>query len=93
MESSFITVGALGYPLRVDMHLYTYAFKSTTLISVAKNVLAVAIVVSSVDLTTLDESSMGSIVQYCYGGVDEAKQQAILDKLLAVKAKIHPSHP
>lgn len=88
---SFIAVGSLGYPLRIDMHMYTYAFSSATLTKVTKNVLAVSVVVSSVDISQLDDSTLGAMVEYCYGSVTADKQQAILDKILAVKNKVHPA--
>lgn len=47
-------------------------------------------VVSSVDISKLDEATMGSVVEYCYGAASEEKQKAILDRLLAVKERIHP---
>lgn len=86
-ESSmyFVTVGNLGYPYRVDMHLYTYSFTSDTLTSVTKNVLAISLMVSSVDLTDLTESDLGTIVQVCYEQSDEAVMTKILDKLKSVR--------
>ncbi|MCJ1465437.1 hypothetical protein MMC07_004055 [Pseudocyphellaria aurata] len=83
----FVTVGKMGYPYRVDMHLYAYQFTSETLIKVTKNVLAVSIVISSVKLTDLDDRTIGAMVQLCYGEAAAAIQQKILDKLLAIKAQ------
>lgn len=78
----------MGYPYRVDMQLYTYQFTSETLIKVTKNVLAVSIVISSIQLSTLGDSTIGAMVQLCYAEADEAIQQKILDKLLAIKAEM-----
>ncbi|KAL4993125.1 hypothetical protein BDV10DRAFT_190264 [Aspergillus recurvatus] len=83
----FITVGSLGYPYRVDMHLYTYGFTSDTLTKVTKNVLAVSVMISSVILVDLTDADLGAIVQVCYEGADENKMQAILDKLIAARDK------
>lgn len=63
------------------MHLYTYAFKSETITAVTKNVLALSIIISSVDLTDLTESDLGSIVQLCYNKSEEDTQEKILEKL------------
>ena len=79
----------MGYPYRVDMHLYTYQFTSETLTKVTKNVLAISIVISSVDIGGLDDSTIGAMVQLCYGDADASNQQAILDKLIAIKSKIN----
>lgn len=70
------------------MHLYTYQFTSETLIKVTKNVLAVSIVISSVNISALDDSTIGAMVQLCYGAAEDAIQQNILDKLLTIKAKM-----
>ncbi|KAI9734494.1 MAG: hypothetical protein M1834_002094 [Cirrosporium novae-zelandiae] len=83
----FITVGSLGYPYRVDIHLYTYSFTSEALTKITKNVLAISIVVSSVDLTNMNEVDLGSLVQICYEEATEDIQHKILDKLLAIKEK------
>ena len=87
---SFITVGALGYPLRIDIQLYLYQFSSDTLIKITKSVLATSVVVSSVDLRELDEGTMGAVVEYCYGGTSEENQQMILNKLLKAQSSVRP---
>ncbi|KAK4034406.1 tyrosine phosphatase protein [Parachaetomium inaequale] len=86
--TNFIAVGGLGYPLRVDMLLYTYSFTSDSLIKVTKNVVAISLVVSSVDMKAMDDATIGATVQYCYGGAAEDVQQKIVDKLTAIRAKI-----
>ncbi|KAL1854670.1 hypothetical protein Plec18170_004761 [Paecilomyces lecythidis] len=83
----FITVGKLGYPYRVDMHLYTYAFTCSTLTGVTKNVLSVSLMVSSVVLTDLTESDLGAIVQVCYQESDEDTMSKILEKLKEARDK------
>lgn len=70
------------------MLLYTYSFTSDTLIKVTKNVVAIALVVSSVDMKALDEATIGATVQYAYGGATLEVQQKILDKLTAIHAKL-----
>lgn len=79
----------MGYPYRVDMYLYTYQFTSETLIKVTKNVLAISIVISSVDIGGLDDGTIGAMVQLCYGDADESIQQAIIDRLIAIRGKIN----
>ena len=78
----------MGYPYRVDMHLYTYQFTSETLIRVTKNVLAVSIVISSVKISALDDNTIHVIVRQCYGEAEKAIQQKMFDKLLAIKAQM-----
>ncbi|KFY39924.1 hypothetical protein V494_03758 [Pseudogymnoascus sp. VKM F-4513 (FW-928)] len=92
----FVTVGKLGYAYRIDMHLYIYSFTSDTLTAATKNVLAVSLMISSVDLTNLTENDLGAIVQVCYENTDEETMRKILDTLLEVwkkqlkqKAKSH----
>ena len=87
-QSSFITVGKLGYPLRIDMFLYTYNFTSDTLIKITKNVVATSVVVSSVDIAELDESTIGALVSYCYGDAEDSIQQGIIDMLNSIRQKI-----
>lgn len=58
------------------------------MIKVTKDVLATSIVVSSVDIVSLDESTIGALVTYCYGDAEADIQQGILDKLVAVREKI-----
>ncbi|KAK3376403.1 hypothetical protein B0T24DRAFT_218823 [Lasiosphaeria ovina] len=77
----FVTAGNLDYPYRFDMHLYTYSFSSATLTKVAKNVLAVSLMISSVDLSPLAESDLGVVVDVCYRHSDEAARKPILEKL------------
>ena len=70
---------------RVDMMVYTYAFTSDALSRVTNNVVAITVVVSSVDMAALDKSAIGAAVQYCYGNAPEEVQKKIFDKLMAVR--------
>lgn len=63
------------------------------MIKVTKDVLATSIVVSSVDIVSLDESTIGALVTYCYGDAEADIQQGILDKLVAVREKISKKQP
>ncbi|KAK4460751.1 tyrosine phosphatase protein [Cladorrhinum samala] len=82
----FITMGSLPDELfRVDMMVYTYAFTSDALSRVTNNVVAITVVVSSVDKASLDKSAIGAAVQYCYGNAPEEVQKKIFDKLMAVR--------
>ena len=82
---SFVTVGSLGYPYHVDMHLYTYSFNSDTLTKVTKNVLAASLLISSIDLTDLTESDLGDIVQVCYDGSSEETKEKTLAALKMIR--------
>lgn len=84
----FITVGELGFPLRIDILLYSYAFTSDTLIKITKDVVAVSITVSSVDIAGLDDEDLGAMVAFCYGDVDKKMQQSIYDKLVEVRESL-----
>ncbi|KAK4192392.1 hypothetical protein QBC35DRAFT_483637 [Podospora australis] len=86
----FITVGEAGYPLRVDVLLYSYSFTSDALLKIAKNVLIAATVFSQVDIRSLDDAALGAVVQMSYGGAPQDVQQRMLDRLLAVRDK--PGH-
>ena len=69
------------------MLLYTYAFSSDTLVKVTKNVVAISLVVSSVDIKAMDDATIGATVEYCYGSATEEVQQRIVDKLIAIRDK------
>lgn len=69
------------------MHLYTYSFTSKALTGVTKNVLAVSLMISSVNLTDLTESDLGAIVQVCYQESNEDTMNSILEKLKEARKK------
>ncbi|KAI0545481.1 hypothetical protein F4679DRAFT_561086 [Xylaria curta] len=83
----FVTVGKLGYPYRVDLHLYSYEFKCAALTGLAKNVLAVSVIISSVDLSDLTETDIGAIVQVCYQGAEDKTLEEIEAKLVNIRDK------
>lgn len=76
-EHSFyrIVVGPLGGIRRVDVNLYMWAFSSSTLLNLTKNILVVSAVVSSVDVKTLDISTLRvAIEQTCGEDIDMGKK-------------------
>ncbi|KAJ7608768.1 hypothetical protein FB45DRAFT_763039 [Roridomyces roridus] len=64
-----ITCGELGGIMRIDIDIFCYTFTSAALTAVTNNVVSTAYVVSSVDASKLDTTTLRDIVQVCYGGV------------------------
>lgn len=76
-----IIVGPLGGIRRVDINLYMWAFSSETMIKVAKNILVVSIIVSSVDLLALDVATLRVAIEETCG--DDIKMgRQLLDEVL-----------
>ena len=61
-----MTCGSLGGISRTDMHFYAYRYASPQLTDIAKHVLCVSIMRSSVDPTTLSDATLRNIVQRTY---------------------------
>lgn len=70
-------------PLRIDVHLYTYAFTSKELIKVTKNIVVVSTVTSGIEIASLNESVLRSQVSLCYGDASEEMQPSILYQLVS----------
>lgn len=70
--------------MRLDFNLYYYQYTYTQLTEITKNVLAVSIVLSSVDTSTLKDNTLRVIVQKTYKEADKDTQQKIYDQLKAV---------
>ncbi|KAN0072623.1 hypothetical protein V8E54_009552 [Elaphomyces granulatus] len=63
-----ITVGKLGGIGRIDFYMYYYKYTSQALITVAEDCLVTSLVISSVDISDLDENDIRVIVQNNYSG-------------------------
>ena len=63
------------------MHFYSYRYTASQLTEIAKQVLCVSVVRSSVDPTKLSDSTMRNIVQNTYAGSSAEEQEKILKQL------------
>lgn len=70
--------------MRLDLNLYYYEYTYRQLTEITKNVLAVSIVLSSVDTSTIKDNTLRVIVQKTYKGVDKDTQEKIYEELKAV---------
>lgn len=85
MDGSAITCGKLGGISRLDMHFYSYRYTSSQLTEVAKQVLCVSIVQSSVDPTQLSDATLRNIVQNAYSASTEDEQNRMYSQLAAAR--------
>ncbi|KAI8623251.1 hypothetical protein F5Y19DRAFT_459071 [Xylariaceae sp. FL1651] len=80
-DTYVITTGDLGGVFRIDMHFFAYRFTSTQLKESVKEVLAVSIVISSADLSTVSDNTLRVIVQQTYSESTKDEQTAIYEQL------------
>ncbi|KAI1140374.1 hypothetical protein F5Y05DRAFT_315467 [Hypoxylon sp. FL0543] len=80
-DSYIITTGELGGVMRMDMHFFAYRYTSSQLTDICKQVISVNIVISSVDITKLSDSTLRAIVQNVYGSLPVDDQKRILAQL------------
>lgn len=80
--------GSFGDILRVDIQLYTYTFTSEGLRNVTENIVAIAIVISAIDVAVLDDKTICVIAQLCYEDASDEIQEKIVEKFLALKEKV-----
>ncbi|KAI1326493.1 hypothetical protein F5Y16DRAFT_229820 [Xylariaceae sp. FL0255] len=76
-----IACGDLEGVYRLDMHLYSYRYNSEQLSSITKNVLAVTVVMSSVDTRKIDDNTLRIIIQKCYAACDTYEREAIYSQI------------
>jgi hypothetical protein len=84
-DTYVISTGSLGGVFRIDMHFFAYRYTSDQLQSIAKQVLAVGIVVSSADLKKVSDNTLRVIVQQTYSKSTKEEQQAIFNQLKEAK--------
>ncbi|OTA70221.1 hypothetical protein K449DRAFT_320464, partial [Hypoxylon sp. EC38] len=65
-DTYIITTGELGGVMRIDMHFFAYQYTSSQLTDICKQVISVNIVISSVDISKLSDSTLRAIVQNVY---------------------------
>ncbi|KAF9735674.1 hypothetical protein PMIN06_010259 [Paraphaeosphaeria minitans] len=82
-DQYIITTGALGGITRIDMHFFAYRYTASQLTEIAKQVIGVSLVVSSVDAGKLDDGTLRNIVQIVYGTLPADDQKKILNQLKA----------
>lgn len=79
--------------MRIDMHFFAYKDTSSQLTEICKQVISVSIVISSVDIRNVSDSTLRAIVQNVYGGLP-VDMNAILAQLQeAAKGKSLLSSP
>ncbi|KAI0185615.1 hypothetical protein EV127DRAFT_304393, partial [Xylaria flabelliformis] len=76
-----IGCGDLGGVYRLDIHMFSYQYTSEQLTSITKNVLAVSVVMSSVDTAKIDDNTLLIIVQKCYASCNTEEQRGIYDQI------------
>ncbi|KAI0153261.1 hypothetical protein GGR57DRAFT_502999 [Xylariaceae sp. FL1272] len=84
-DSYAITCGHLGGISRVDMHFYSYRYRASQLTEIAKEVLCVSLVRSSVDSSQLSDEVIANIVESTYAASSLEEQQAMLNQLLSAR--------
>lgn len=67
------------------MHFYSYRYTADQLTSIAKQVLCVSIVRSSVDPTKLSDATLRNIIQNTYSASSKEEQQKMYDQLKAAR--------
>ncbi|OTA84037.1 hypothetical protein M434DRAFT_174882 [Hypoxylon sp. CO27-5] len=80
-DTYIITTGELGGVMRIDMHFFAYQYTSSQLTDICKQVISVNIVISSVDISKLSDSTLRAIVQNVYGALPIDDQKRILSQL------------
>ncbi|KAI1123317.1 hypothetical protein F5Y10DRAFT_270180 [Nemania abortiva] len=90
-----IACGELGGVYRLDIHMYSYQYTSEQLTSITKNVVAMTVVLSSVDTKQLDDNTLRIIVQKCYAACDRTEQEEIYNQIkgnIKISASPPPLH-
>lgn len=67
---------------RLDVYLYSYAYTSKSMISVTENVVVYAYAVSSIDVQSLDRSTLMSIISTQYQAIDQ--QEKLLEEIMKI---------
>ena len=83
VTSSTVSVGVLGNFSKVDYYMYSYQYTSQALLKVAKNVVCVAVVVSSVKVDTLDKTDVDNLLVLSFGGMELDKLHQLQDDCYA----------
>jgi len=78
-----ITVGDLGGVSRIDIKTFCYSFTSKGLGDITKYCQGAYCVLSSVPAKALDDETILSVVQTCYGACPVAEQQTIVKEIQA----------
>lgn len=79
--------GSLGGISRIDMHFYAYRYISPQLTDIAKQVMCVSIVRSSVDPKTLSDATLRNIVQSTYSSSTLDEQTQMYDQLAQARGE------
>lgn len=84
-HDSTITTGDLGGIQRVDIRMFAWKYSSKQLVEITKDMIAVAVIISSVDSKHVTDFSIRTLVQEQYGDLELKKQKAILKTILDAK--------
>eukprot|EP01084_Bolivina_argentea_P222105 376022_1 len=76
-KSYVVSVGTLGGFYRIDYYMYSYAYTSKSLVSITKNVVCVAYVVSSIKTESLNPNTVRVILQTTFGSLGEDHLQSL----------------
>ncbi|GFF87424.1 hypothetical protein IFM53868_05141 [Aspergillus udagawae] len=80
-----ITTGDLGGIQRVDIRMFAWRYSSKQLINITKDMIAVAVIISSVDPKLVTDFSIRTLIQEQYGNLPLEQQQALLKTILDAK--------
>ncbi|GFF56708.1 hypothetical protein IFM46972_10585 [Aspergillus udagawae] len=80
-----ITTGDLGGIQRVDIRMFAWRYSSKQLIDITKDMIAVAVIISSVDPKLVTDFSIRTLIQEQYGNLPLDQQQALLKTILDAK--------
>jgi len=80
-QSYVVSVGALGGIFRIDYFIYSYRFQSETLLKVASDILLIDVVVSSVDINTINDNTLITLVQKQFGDELIETQKSFLKEI------------
>lgn len=86
---SMVTTGALGGIQRVDIRMFAWRYTSKQLTEIAKDMLAVAFIISAVDPKQVSTFSVRALVQDAFGTLPLDEQQKILKTILDAKKEAH----
>lgn len=79
--TSIISTGALGGVYRIDLHMFAYEYTSEQLTKHCQKVVAVSVVLSSADISKLDDNTLKVIVQETYADSAPEKMQNIYKQI------------
>lgn len=77
-HDSTITTGDLGGIQRVDIRMFAWRYSSKQLLDITKDMIAVAVIISSVDPKLVSDFSIRTLVQEQFGDLPLESQKTLL---------------